>query len=363
LIAEAQRQISSDGVYFEQSACYQRYTCDFYLHFMLLASRCGVGVPSQVRERVNRLVEFLAAISPGGSMPNIGDADGGWLMPLARRDADDCRVTLALAARVLDRVDPGTDGPPRARLFGDGGYAVLRSSEHQAIVDVGPIGAFGHGHADLLSLQLRIFGEPCLVDPGTFTYTGRAEWRDHFRGTAAHNTVVVDGKDQASPQGPFGWQSRPSVTIRDWQATPAFDLIEGQHDAYPGVTHRRRVIAMRDGQFVVVDELLGQGSHEFALTWQFAPMTVELTSATTAHATTPRGHHLWVIPVSSVALRVDVVAGQTNPMRGWVSPEYGHKVPAPALVYSARADLPSALSPSCIQNANHHVRHCRNSHL
>ena len=60
---------------------------------------------------------------------------------------------------------------------------------HQLIVDVGPLGcpaSSGHGHADLLSVQCAIFGEPCLVDAGTCCYTPEPRWRDYFRGTAAH---------------------------------------------------------------------------------------------------------------------------------------------------------------------------------
>ncbi|MCV5714780.1 heparinase II/III-family protein, partial [Escherichia coli] len=66
---------------------------------------------------------------------------------------------------------------------------------HHAIIDIGPIGcpvSGGHGHADLLSLQCSIFGEPCLVDAGTYSYGAEPAWRDFFRSTAAHSTVVVD---------------------------------------------------------------------------------------------------------------------------------------------------------------------------
>ena len=83
---------------------------------------------------------------------------------------------------------------------------------HQLIADVGPLGcptSSGHGHADLLSVQCAVFGEPCLVDAGTYCYTPEPRWRDYFRGTAAHSTVRVDGLDQAEPAGPFRWRQRP----------------------------------------------------------------------------------------------------------------------------------------------------------
>ena len=77
-----------DGVYFEQSTCYQRYTVEIYLHFLILAMRNGMAIPADVGQRVQRMLDFLLAIRrPDGSIPQIGDADGGWLLPLATRDS------------------------------------------------------------------------------------------------------------------------------------------------------------------------------------------------------------------------------------------------------------------------------------
>ena len=50
----------------------------------------------------------------------------------------------------------------------------------------------GHGHADALSLVLNVGGTEILKDPGTCVYNGSPEWRDFFRSTHAHNTIVVD---------------------------------------------------------------------------------------------------------------------------------------------------------------------------
>jgi uncharacterized heparinase superfamily protein len=89
---------------------------------------------------------------------------------------------------------------------------------HQLIFDVGALGcpvSSGHGHADLLSIQCAVFGEPYLVDPGTFVYTADRGWRDFFRGTGAHSTVRVDGLDQARGRGrrAAGSSSRPCSAV------------------------------------------------------------------------------------------------------------------------------------------------------
>ena len=52
------------------------------------------------------MVEFLLAVRrPDGSIPAIGDGDGGVLLPLAARQRGDSRGVFAVAAAVFDRPD------------------------------------------------------------------------------------------------------------------------------------------------------------------------------------------------------------------------------------------------------------------
>ena len=156
LTREAERQILPDGVYMEQATCYQRYTAEIYLHFVTLAARNDIRVPAPVSRRLELLLDSLLALRrPDGSLPQIGDADGGWLLPLEPRDPDDARGVFALAAAAMKRGDYawasggltpeipwllGMDGtrlfaeldsaPPTqspSRLLPDGGYAVMRT--------------------------------------------------------------------------------------------------------------------------------------------------------------------------------------------------------------------------------------------
>jgi hypothetical protein len=66
------------------------------------------------------------------------------------------------------------------------------------VFDCGPLGEGNHGHFDALSFELAAHGRSLIVDPGRYTYSeaGDINWRVHFRGTAAHNTVCVDGRHQ-----------------------------------------------------------------------------------------------------------------------------------------------------------------------
>lgn len=379
LVQQAETQLSDDGVYFEQSTCYQRYTCDFYVHFLILAARHGVAVPDRVRARLAAAADALLLLRrPDGTVPAIGDGDGGQLLPLVIRAPGDCAGMFATVAALCDRrqlahaagaLAPevvwllGADGaaafdraiatPARTQRSGIlpiGGYAVMRGDgeeAHHAIVDAGPIGRFGHGHADLLSMQCSVFGHECLVDPGTGVYTASPEWRDYFRGTSAHNTVRIDGRNQAEPAGPFGWRRRPAATVREWRSTTEYDLVDAQHDAYsqPGapIVHRRRVVFVKPECWVVIDDLSGSGTHAAEWSFQFAPLRVVLVSNGIARADLPAGSTCWMVPFASMPFCAALHTAEMTPIRGWVSPDYGRRIPAPMLVYRARGPLPMRL--------------------
>ena len=347
LADQMERQILPDGVHFERATCYQRLTVEIYMHALAL----GVELP---RARLEALLEFLLwTRSPDGAMPAIGDADGGWLLPLAPRSPDDLRGVFSTAAAILGRPDlaqaagrlepetvwllgpdaealvPEAPAAGGSRLFPDGGYAVLREGAHRLIFDVGPLGEGGHTHADLLSIQLAVFGEPYIVDPGTYCYSADPAERDRFRASAAHSTLTVDGRDQAEPARLFHWRSRPQARLLRW----AEDVVEAEHDAYAPVVHRRRVLFDRSARlWVVEDELEGEGEHRVDLRFQLAPLRAELVDGW-CQVRGNNGHGLLLHTFSEAPLATEL-------RRGWVSPDYGRRVPAPLLTHSATAALP-----------------------
>ena len=218
---------------------------------------------------------------------------------------------------------------------------------HHLIFDVGPLGcpiSAGHGHADLLSIQCSVFGEPYLVDPGTYCYTAEREWRDFFRGTAAHTAVLVDGVGQAVSTGPFRWGSQPHARLCKWLSTASYDFADAEHDAYcklpDPVKHRRRVIFIKPKYWILIDDLCGQTEHRVELQFQFAPLSVALEADNWARAQGKNGHGLLIKSFALTSLRAAIVEGEISPIQGWVSPDYGRRQPAPLLIYSALTELP-----------------------
>src|SRR5262249_22089116 len=105
--------------------------------------------------------------------------------------------------------------------FERGGYVILGKSLHtpeefRATVDCGPLGynrIAGHGHADALSVQVSWGGVQMLVDAGTYCYNAAPALRHFFRGTHAHNTLVVDDCDQSTYGASFLWLRDVTCTL------------------------------------------------------------------------------------------------------------------------------------------------------
>jgi hypothetical protein len=374
------KQVLPDGVYFEQTTAYQIYTAEIYLHYLILADRNHLPVPSGMRATVERMLDVLLAIRrPDGGMPVIGDQDGGFLLPLMQREPKDVRGLFSVAAAFFGRADfawaasgiqpealwflgsgvvatseSSGAAPPRetSRVFPDGGYVVMRGgwrrTAHHLVFDVGPLAGAqsgAHGHADLLSVVVSPFGEPVIVDPGTFLYAKDPAARDHFRSTAAHSTVTVDGAGQAEPKGPFGWKQLPTAHLRRFESTDGYDFADASHEAYcrlpDPVVHRRRVVFVKTpGYWVIVDDLSGATEHRIEHRFQFGEVNLSAVSGSWARARGKRGRGLLVRAFSAEPLTCRIESGGLSPLSGWVSQNYGERSAAPSLVYEAVVRLP-----------------------
>lgn len=371
---EAVRQVRPDGVYFEQTLYYHVYALDFLLHGRLLASRNGVEISSGFDTTISKMLDFVQALCQCGPPDGFGDDDGGRLFDSSRNRSEHMSDPLALAAAMFpdeglpEGIAPTEEsiwllgeaaitakernaGPvqTKSRSFCDGGIYVVTSSEpvrHQLVIDAGPQGTghCGHGHADALSVRLSFAGRRWLVDCGTGSYIGSENDRDIFRGTRAHNTVAVDGLDQAQPEGPFAWSSIPDTQVESHISGPTMTLFVASHSGYERlpqrVRHRRFIVHFGGNLYLIRDLAGGEGTHLLETSWHFAPELQLKQLGTGFLATDPaRGAgadfaYLKLLPVEDSrwkhALRSE-----------YVSPCYGEKIRAAVLRCAAGVALPA----------------------
>ncbi len=339
--------VQPDGSYFEQSTYYHLYALDMFAFHAVLED-----VTPSYREGLERMTEFLASITTAsGDLPFLGDDDGGrFFSPYGPRSCFS-RASLAAASVMLgkrffaysnhdlDEIGIWWLGPercrnlptqtfePASRAFEEFGVATVRCGPVFALFDVGPFGpgSGGHSHSDTLSLVVSRGDQEILIDPGTYIYMDPG-WRNAFRGSAAHNTVRIDGRDQAVPANPFRWSDKPEAKLLE------FTSIDGKARAvgscsYQGFTHRRTVEFI-NGEFTIVDEITGpDGQHDIEQFWHLADPPRQTAAGK------------WAIG-NLAELRLEGAVLE----EGWRSPTFNSKVAAPVLVVRLRTSLPVTLT-------------------
>jgi uncharacterized heparinase superfamily protein len=377
LLDQLTQHICPDGVYFEQSSYYHRYTADFYTHLLVLARAANMKLPPEVEKRLSLSLDHLMFITrPDGTSPRYGDDDGGRLISLNPRPANDFRDTLATGAALLGRSDwkfvSGDSaietlwllGPEAlaqydemeaiapletSKAFVDGGYYVMRDGWSQrgsyVLADCGPHGSStgAHAHADALAIEYAVEGKTWLVDPGTFTYTGDATLRDQFRSTEAHNTMTVDGQPQSVPAGPFGWKHIAQSHLKRFITEADFDYLAGTHDGYERfddpVNHTRSLLFLKSSdQFalpflVVRDQFDARKQHRYALRYHLAPGCSVHTLHNEIKASDASGCRLSISAFGQEDLTSLIEDG-------WVSSCYGQRELAPVALFEAQGDGP-----------------------
>lgn len=366
-------QNAPDGGNREQAIGYHLFVLQFYLAAAAVARHDGYDFPRAFWERLEKMTEFVARLREGGeALPMYGDADDGYVLDLGNTP-DDPTGVLATGAGLFNRPDfaQAAGGPQETarwllgrehftqsltlyrphsgeRLasvaFPDTGYYLLQSGHKgqsdrvSIMVDCGELGyesIAAHGHADALSVVIRVGGRDVLVDPGTYDYFRWPEWRVYFRSTRAHNTVMVDGTDQSTMTGPFLWGQRAHAKCIAWEPSASGGRIVAEHDGYTRlddpVRHRRTVSLNGDSATITIeDQIVAAGSHSCELYWHFAEDCV----------VTPQGSGTFNVTTGERALTMTVdqrldtslLRGSESPIAGWVSRGYHRKSPAVTLI-------------------------------
>ncbi len=105
ILRQAQRQVQQDGMHFEQSTYYHVYAVDFLLHSRVLAGVNGLHVPLWFDRTIDRMLNVVCALGCNGSLPRLGDDDGGRVFDPRRNRAEYLVDPLAAGAILYERGD------------------------------------------------------------------------------------------------------------------------------------------------------------------------------------------------------------------------------------------------------------------
>jgi hypothetical protein len=219
------RLIETDGSFSQYSLNYHRMLLDTIS--MAEIWRQWQSLPpfsSLFYERARAAARWLYLfVNPTtGDAPNLGANDGTRLLPLTDTEYRDFRPSVQLAMAVFEgkRAYSGqgeyntpfswldiplpdkTAVAPGSVQLDDGGYAILRSDGWMVLLRY-PKYRFRPSHCDALHLDVWHGADNFLVDGGSFSYNTDATWMNYFSGTAGHNTVQFDDREQMPRIGRF----------------------------------------------------------------------------------------------------------------------------------------------------------------
>lgn len=268
------RLVFKDGMFSQYSAVYHR---------MLLTL---VSVAEAYRQKNNQpsfspiLYERMRAATlwmldiiddENGRVPNFGANDGTFLLNLDNVPYNDFRPSTQFAAQLflgkdhytksklcnlftsLHKQEPTQTLPIKNRIteYLDGGMLIARNEKNSAYLRL-PIFKFRPSQADALHLDIWRDGKNIALDTGTYTYASLDAVRE-FAGTAAHNTVLFDGRDQMPRLSRFlfsKWLKGSGKANHEKQA------IEGEYTDYRGCTHKR-VVSLHNDTIIISDVISG----------------------------------------------------------------------------------------------------------
>ncbi|WP_306544553.1 heparinase II/III family protein [Malikia spinosa] len=343
----AARLIGPQGSFSQYSLNYHRVMLDTFC--MAEVWRRQMNLPAfseRWQSRALAATQWLRhMVNPvNGDGPNVGANDGARLLQLTDTAYRDHRPSVQLAMALFAgqraysedgpwnrslqwlgvKVPTGTAPSTSDYVADDGGFAMLRRGLAMAMLRY-PRFRFRPSQADALHLDLWLGGKNLLHDAGTYSYNTDPQWLNYFGGTASHNTVQFDERDQMPRLSRFllGDWLRTSFLqplTRDEKATR---LAAGYRDGQ-GASHQRKV-ELCDTKLHVLDDVAGF-KHKAVLRWRLTPGDWKVEGA-------PNAPRLTLAETGSPVLTVNanVQITRCELVQGWESRHYLEKTPVPVL--------------------------------
>lgn len=249
---EIPEQIGPDGGQFELSPMYHALALEDILDLINIAQAYGREDLATIwRTRVPSMLRWLEVMShPDGDLAFFNDTAIG----IAPSNAE-----LRDYASRLD-IHTTEVRPPLTHLESSG-YVRMEVGQFTLLADLARIGPDylpGHAHADTLSFELSWAGHRVFVNSGTSEY-GSGPERLRQRGTAAHNTVIVEGRNSSEVWSGFrvGRRARPQAISVGTDERGA-QYAQATHDGYrylPGRPLVSRRFELNESRLIITDTI------------------------------------------------------------------------------------------------------------
>ncbi len=240
-LKEIEEQILTDGIHFERSLMYHKIILEDILRVHAALNS------TQRRADAEKLIPTIQIMA--SAMMKL--EKGFERTPLFNDAGNNVSKSRDALLQACNFVSEKKDAHKVAAAegFEASGYYKLIHKDTAILFDCGEIGPSymgGHAHCDCLSFELSVNGKALFVNSGTGQYQG--ELRPFFRSTAAHNTVMIDDREQSELWGEHRAARRiRRVKGKIWEA-----VLMGSFQSYQGDYFRRRLKWKKGNENVLV---------------------------------------------------------------------------------------------------------------
>ncbi|NMB92548.1 MAG: hypothetical protein GYA31_02940 [Parcubacteria group bacterium] len=272
---EMRHQVYSDGVDYELSISYHRYVTELFLWASWLLKLNNLNVSEDFWSKLEKMVKFIEAYTkPNGLAPQIGDSDDSRLH-LVWEDFYQWEKRNHFAALKLYSLVNFVPDEQKKRIatlqelvsFTEAGWYIMRDKDFYLITGrhracYGKSGS--HIHNDLLSFELNLKGEDVIIDPGTYVYTPDLSQRNEFRGTAKHNVLIIDHREQEMLSAdPFFTKQENDISVLDNSCNEDEIIFKAQLNFW----QRQFVWQKQNKSLIIIDKINDNQKH--SLEWNF----------------------------------------------------------------------------------------------
>lgn len=331
--------IDTDGVLVENSPYYHFYVMEKFLEISKYLKKNNITIDNFSNEKLDKMASYAVYIlQPDLTVPTIGASISrkinlfGIYQEIANKNSE-----------LMYVLTQGGRGKKPSRLniqYPDSGQTIMRSAwnntagyenQTQLIFD---IGNYRTNHSDLDALSFNLFGEgiALMPDAGLYSYD-QEPYRTYFHGTKSHNTVVVDGKDQAEG-GPANISPK-TVTPGYFEEGNNYVYQSAQHNLYDGVSHERAISMIEGSLIIVIDKLNSESKHTYEQMFHLFPGAKISEDGNTLYVDgKDKNQKLIIQQLNEDGIEVNINEGETkNGIEGLCSTEYKVALPCNAVSF------------------------------
>ena len=367
-------QIDEHGEYVQHSTNYHRLMLHLvlWMHKLTALNEENLSLPAlnRISSAINWLLEHSDRSS--GRAVNLGHNDGTNLFDLSSCPYSDYRPVLQVCGITFCQ-QPIFEAGPWDEL------SLWIGSQPQDIsrpIDISTSSTANHrltleknswasmrvaryktrpAHADQLHVELWWQGINLATDPGTYRYTAPYPWQNALRASMVHNTLTVDHLDQMQSNSRFRWSNWAQADLQEYNRDGL--TVMASHNGYQqkGITHIRTLTRLPNKVgWQIIDRVTSDRIVSSTVTLHVHWLLPDLPY----HAD---GNSLHLFPLVGTAELIfscnkstqhqgmsiyragKQIIGVDNidqPLLGWYSDTYNHKIPAISIEFKVTTDLP-----------------------